>query len=84
MTELTTTLCTMHRPKTLVRAARFAAAAHRQRRIRTLGKQAPIDKLIEEEERIDSARRMGDAGYSPTRHVEVLTQLLTAASRSAT
>lgn len=80
MTELTAELSTMSRPCVLVRAARFAAAASLRQpaRRRTLQRK-PWPKLLEEEALLDTARRGGDAGYSPTRHVEVLTQLLTEA-----
>ena len=72
----------MSRPRMLVRAARFGAA-HAARRRNAPKQQTPpaFDKLMEEEERLNDARRSGDAGYSPTRHVEVLAILLAAAGQ---
>ncbi|MEM9318203.1 MAG: DUF6477 family protein [Pseudomonadota bacterium] len=78
-------LTRMSRPSMLVRAARFCAAATLRRRARTAETRplAPFDKLIEEEARLNDARCTGDAGYSPTRHVEVLASLLAAAGYGA-
>ena len=73
----------MSRPRMLVRAARFGAAQASRRRHTPRPNQTPpaYDKLMEEEERLNEARRTGDAGYSPTRHVEVLATLLAAAGQ---
>ncbi|MBF9033646.1 hypothetical protein HKCCE2091_05290 [Rhodobacterales bacterium HKCCE2091] len=86
MTDLTIDLSSMSRPRVLVQAARFAAAATQRRRSRAAADARPPawDKLIEEEGRLDAARRAGDAGYSPTRHVTVLTALLAGAGETGT
>ena len=75
-------LSTICRPRVLVQAARFAAAAGRGGPNRTVTRIAglPVPRLLAEEQALDLARRSGDAGYSPTRHVEVLTALLTRGS----
>lgn len=73
----------MSRPSILVRAARYGAATTRRRRAgKPLDAPAPTDKLMEEEARLNEARCSGDAGYSPTRHVEVLATLLAAAAQT--
>lgn len=83
MTELAKELSALTRPSVLVRAARFGASATlRQPKPRQRLKQKPWPKLLEEEARLDSARRTGDASYSPTRHVQVLTALLCSAQPS--
>ncbi|MEM1274084.1 MAG: DUF6477 family protein [Pseudomonadota bacterium] len=80
-----TQLSRLTRPSMLVRAARFGAAAKVRGKPRrtTSAAQPSYEKLFEEEARLDEARRSGDAGYSPTRHVEVLANLLTAAGYGA-
>ncbi|QBY00262.1 hypothetical protein E2K80_05535 [Rhodophyticola sp. CCM32] len=81
MTDLTATLASLHRPKLLVRAARFGAAALARRSTHRPDQPArALTRLLEEEETLNIARATGQAGYSPTRHVEVLTILLSAAS----
>ena len=74
----------MSRPSMLVRAARYGAAATRRSNIAKEGEDEAVvcDKLMDEEARLNSARCAGDAGYSPTRHVEVLAKLLAAAGQT--
>lgn len=69
----------------LVRAARYGAATRLKRRQgpRVDVSDPVCDKLMEEEARLNDARCTGDAGYSPTRHVEVLATLLAAAGHNA-
>jgi hypothetical protein len=70
----------MHRPGLLVRAARMAALtsdAHRRAARR------PVQKLLDEEAALNAARLGGGLGYSPTRHVEVMSALLSAARGTA-
>lgn len=76
MPNLTTILTHMHRPGLLLRAARMAALtgdAHRRAHRR------PVTALLAEEEKLNAARLGGGLGYSPTRHVEVMSAILCAA-----
>jgi len=75
MSDLIATLSQMHRPGLLLRAARMAALtgdAHRRANRR------PVPALLAEEEKLNAAR-LGGLGYSPTRHVEVMSAILCAA-----
>ena len=73
MSDLISTLKHMHRPGLLLRAARMAAltedAARRARR-------RPMQALLAEEDKLNAARLGGGMGYSPTRHVEVMSAIL--------
>lgn len=76
MTELNTHLNRMRRPGLLVRAATMACEtgdAHRR------AKRRPVAKLLAEEEMLNAARMGGGMGYSPTRHVQVMSAILAAA-----
>jgi hypothetical protein len=76
MSNLSATLSKMHRPGLLLRAARMAALtgdAHRRAHRR------PVQALLAEEEKLNAARLGGGLGYSPTRHVEVMSAILCAA-----
>jgi len=76
MSDLMGTLSAMRRPGLLVRAARMAAEtsdAHRRAARR------PAHALLAEEEMLNAARLGGGLGYSPRRHVEVMSALLSAA-----
>ncbi|WP_224814858.1 DUF6477 family protein [Hasllibacter sp. MH4015] len=76
MTDLTQQLSEMRRPGLLVRAATLACDtgdAHRR------AKRRPVSKLLAEEEMLNAARMGGGMGYSPTRHVQVMSAILAAA-----
>ena len=76
MTDLSTMLKQMYRPRLLVQAARMAALtgdAHRRAARRQ------VAALLAEEEKLNAARLGGGLGYSPTRHVEVMSAILNAA-----
>mgnify|MGYP000044157585 CR=1 FL=1 len=76
MSDLTTHLTTMQRPGLLVRAATLACEtgdAHRR------AKRRPVTKLLAEEEMLNAARMGGGMGYSPTRHVQVMSAILAVA-----
>lgn len=76
MTDLSTHLTEMRRPGLLVRAANMACGtgdAHRR------AKRRPVHKLLAEEEMLNAARLGGGMGYSPTRHVQVMSAILAAA-----
>ena len=74
----------MSRPKILIRTARMAARLYRRDRdlpgaVPGLLAEAPaqiLPRLVEEEERCETARRARAAGYRPARHVQILAALL--------
>ena len=76
MSDLMGTLTTMRRPGLLLRAARMVSLtgdAHRRANRR------PVQALLTEEAALNAARLGGGLGYSPTRHVEVMSAILCAA-----
>ncbi|MBF9042150.1 hypothetical protein HKCCE4037_02340 [Rhodobacterales bacterium HKCCE4037] len=76
MKDLNAHLMTLRRPGLLVRAATLACDtgdAHRR------AKRRPVGKLLAEEEMLNAARIGGGLGYSPTRHVQVMSAILAAA-----
>lgn len=74
----------LSRPKLLVSAARFGLSDYDRGRDLTRLLRLPtvpsphiaVDMLAEREADLEESRRAGAAGYSPTRHVEILTALL--------
>jgi Family of unknown function (DUF6477) len=82
MTDFRALLAQMHRPRLLIRAARFGMADYRRDRdLRRLGApMAPAEQavttLMRDEERLEQTRCSGDAGYSVARHIDVLIALM--------
>ena len=84
MSDITSILNAMHRPKLLLQAARFGLRDYnRERVLKRLTKSgaAPspnsaLNTLIPVEANLEDARRAGDATYSVSRHVEVLIAVL--------
>ncbi|GGH25461.1 hypothetical protein SAMN05444007_103232 [Cribrihabitans marinus] len=96
MQDLMTMLSTLRRPRLLIRAARFGAQDYnRDRHLqRVLGygalprPAAALMRLMELERGLDDQRKQEDAGYSLTRHLDLLIAMmgeaqLLAASRTA-
>ena len=84
MQDITTMLKQVHRPRLLLRAARLGVREYRRdAHLRPLlkcgalpGSGAAVLSLMEIEHDLDTARRAGDAGYSPMRHVSVLIAMM--------
>ncbi|MBN8633420.1 MAG: hypothetical protein J0L76_21500 [Rhodobacterales bacterium] len=82
MTDCSTLLATLRRPRLLMRAARFGLAEYRRERdLRryVTGAASPEDtvsSLLSVEARLEATRIAGDAAYSVARHIEVLIALL--------
>ena len=82
MSDLRNLLANMRRPAMLIRAARFGQVDYRRERdLRRLIQSEPspdraLPRLMEVEEQIEETRRAGDAGYSVSRHIDVLIALL--------
>jgi hypothetical protein len=84
MTDLSTVLTALRRPKILIRAARAGVTDYRRDRdlkrlcrpFRVTAPQHAIATLLDEEQRLEATRAAGDATYSIQRHVAVLTALL--------
>ena len=84
MSDITSILNAMHRPKLLLQAARFGLRDYNRDRVLkrlTKSSAAPspnsaLKTLIPVEANLEDARRSGDSTYSVSRHVEVLIALL--------
>lgn len=84
MTDLMSMLKTLHRPRLLIRAARFGMADYSRKRdlqklLRSTSMPSPaqaVAKLMSEETFLEDKRTTGDASYSITRHVSVLIALM--------
>lgn len=74
----------LRRPRLLVRAARLGIADYDRDRdlsrlmglARTPSPQSAVERLMDEEDKLESTRAMGDASYSVMRHVEILIALM--------
>lgn len=80
MTELFDTLSRMYRPRLLITAARMAALTGDAQRRAT---RRPIAALLAEESKLNTARLGDGLGYSPSRHVAVMSALICAARSEA-
>ena len=84
MNDLMTMLKSLHRPRLLIRAARFGLANYsRERDLRRIMKESGLPSpgravmsLMSEERQLEEKRQTGDAAYSITRHVEILIALM--------
>lgn len=84
MTDMSTPLAHLRRPKLLVRAARFGLDDYdRSRDLKRLtgmpatpSIRVAVDRLLEAEAEMEETRKIGHAGYSPARHVELLIALI--------
>ena len=91
MSDLADHVSALRRPRLLIRAAHHGLDAYdRRRHLGRLTRRsvlpspgAALGVLIEAEDRMETARRDGEAGYSLSRHVELLIALL-AEARLAT
>lgn len=84
MTDLMSMLRCLHRPRILIRAARFGMPNYsRTRDLRRLLKASvpptpgrAIVRLMSEESLLEDKRTSGDASYSIARHVSILIALM--------
>jgi hypothetical protein len=84
MTDITSQMTALRRPRILVRAAKFGLSDYvRDRDLkRMFAPEAPprpglaVIPLIAREAEIEAVRQAGGAAYSAVRHVEVLTALI--------
>lgn len=82
MTDFASILSGLRRPRLLIRAAQCGMPDYRRDRdLRRLvsytgGSDRCVPRLIAEEARMEEIRLAGDAGYSISRHVEVLIALI--------
>ncbi|WP_415183967.1 DUF6477 family protein [Phaeovulum sp.] len=84
MTDLISLISDLRRPRLLISAARFGLTDYnRNRDLRRLLRlptpprpERALVELITEEARLDGCRREGGAGYSLTRHIEILIALM--------
>lgn len=75
---------TLRRPRLLIKAALLGLRDYNRNRVLKRLISAPaaprpgaaVTTLVCVEERLEAARRSGDASYTPSRHVEVLIALL--------
>lgn len=82
MTDFTSRLAALRRPRLLLHAARFGLGDYRRERDlrRLIGSplspEAAVDQLLHTEGKLEENRKRGDAGYSIAHHIEVLIALL--------
>lgn len=84
MTDTLSLLKALRRPRLLIRAARYGMTDYRrdrdlQRLLRGARLPSPsqaLGTLIEQEARLEETRQSGDAGYSISRHVDLLIAMM--------
>jgi len=84
MTDILRILSNLHRPRLLVRAARFGLEEYsRERDLKRVMKSGntptplrAVNSLMAEEAELETTRKTGAADYSVSRHVEVLIALM--------
>jgi len=84
MSDISTLLANLRRPRLLIRAARHGLCDYRRDRdLRRLinatsppSPESALAKLFDAEERTEETRRAGDAGYSLARHIDLLIAML--------
>lgn len=77
-------LTALKRPKMLIRAARFGQDAYCRNRDLTRLLKSPslptpersLPALLEQEAHLEKTRKLGDAGYSISHHIDVLIALM--------
>ena len=92
MEDLISFISTLKRPSLSVRAARFANADYKRKH--SLRRLFPgealtcqediLPRLVEIEAQLEGLRKMGIAGYSPARHIEVLAAIMAEGSTAKT
>lgn len=84
MTDLKALLKTLRRPRLLIRAARFGLVDYkRERDLKRLmqvsslpGPAQALERLIEDEARLEEERQASEATYSVSRHIELLVAMM--------
>jgi hypothetical protein len=82
MTDFSTLLANLRRPRLLIRAASCGLVDYRRDRdLKRLLRTNPspevaVPHLLEEEARLEAIRRAGEVGYCVARHIEVLIALM--------
>ena len=85
MTDCSTLLATLRRPRLLMRAARFGLGEYRRERdlrryvASAASPEDTVTSLIAGEAQLEATRVSGEASYSVARHIEVLIALLAGA-----
>ena len=82
MSDFRTLLADLRRPRLLIHAARFGVSDYRRERdLKRLvdmpsTHEATVCQLLTQERKLEENRQRGDAGYSISRHIEVLIAIL--------
>ncbi|AOZ69402.1 hypothetical protein LPB142_08820 [Rhodobacter xanthinilyticus] len=84
MKDLSDLIANLRRPRLLIRAARFGQTDYnRARDLRRLmqaqavpGPEQALERLIEEEAKLEASRQEGAANYSLMRHIELLIAMM--------